>query len=335
MKRILYAVLFPLLFGSCSTDFDTIADYKETVVVYGLLDQLSDSQLIRINKAYLGEGNALIMAQQKDSINYADILNVSMEKLDANGNVLATYSLQRDTSLLKDSGIFNYPFQVNYKLTNSLDINASYRLRVKNTQTGLEAKSTTSILGNINLKTPGANQKMNFTLPANFSVQYSPASGAKIYNLTLRFHYTEVNTVSGKTTKNYIDWFFSDEVVADIYSTSDLKKLIPRSDFYKLLADNIPVDPNVIRHLGDPDIGAPKGYPMEVRITSGSENLYKYMQLTTPSASKVQERPQFSNIENGVGLFTGRSLYSTFRDLDDLTKNSLNTNPYTQDLNFQ
>lgn len=333
INKILLAVLIPLLFGSCSTDFDTIADYKETVVVYGLLDQLSNEQLIKINKAYLGEGNALLMAQEKDSINYADILNVSMEEIDGNGNVLATFSLLRDTSFLKDSGMFNYPFQVIYKLVGQqLHINSNYRLKVKNTQTGLEAKSTTSLLGNINLKTPGASQKFNFTLPVNFSVQYAPASGAKIYNLTLRFHYTETNIVSGLTTDKYVDWFLPDEVV-DINATNDMKFIIPREDFYKVLGANIPVDPDMVRHVGNPDVAG--GFSMEVRITSGSENLYKYMQLTTPSSSIVQERPPFSNIENGVGLFTGRSLFSTFRDLDDPTKNSLDTSIYTRDLNFQ
>src|SRR5204862_7713213 len=92
MKRIFILVsciLTGFLFDSCSTDFSVEAPYKETMVIYGLLnpDTMNGKvQYIRISKAYLGEGNALIMAQERDSVNYADILDVNLERIDANGN---------------------------------------------------------------------------------------------------------------------------------------------------------------------------------------------------------------------------------------------------------
>src|SRR6187200_3718731 len=102
MKKILVFLLSPFLF-SCSTDFDTIADYKEITVVYGLLNPYDSNEvLIRVNKAYLGEGNALIMAQQQDSINYAHALDVTLEKI-TNGVVTATYTLHPYTGIPKDS----------------------------------------------------------------------------------------------------------------------------------------------------------------------------------------------------------------------------------------
>jgi len=71
LKRWHFIFLLPVLFiNSCKTDFDIIAPYKETTVVYGLLDPDTSVQYIKINKAFLGEGDALVMAQQMDSTNY-------------------------------------------------------------------------------------------------------------------------------------------------------------------------------------------------------------------------------------------------------------------------
>ena len=55
---------------ACETDFEVNANWKEVTVVYGILDQSQQQQYIKINKAYLGEGDALQMASVADSINY-------------------------------------------------------------------------------------------------------------------------------------------------------------------------------------------------------------------------------------------------------------------------
>jgi len=84
-KLIIFILTLSGIFTSCSTDFEINAPYKETMVIYGLLNTLDTAQYIRISKAYLGEGNALIMAQEPDSINYADILDVKLERWYAGG----------------------------------------------------------------------------------------------------------------------------------------------------------------------------------------------------------------------------------------------------------
>jgi hypothetical protein len=49
-------------FTSCSTDLDVAAPYKENTVVYALLDKGTTIQFVKINKAFLGPGNALVYA---------------------------------------------------------------------------------------------------------------------------------------------------------------------------------------------------------------------------------------------------------------------------------
>ena len=45
---------------------------------------------------------------------------------------------------------------------------------------------------------------------------------------------------------------------------------------------------------------------MQLRYSVGSEDLYTYMSVNEPFEGIVQERPVFSNINNGVGLFSSR-----------------------------
>jgi hypothetical protein len=331
MKRLFLFFLAVAGLSSCSTDFDTIAPYKETMVIYGLLNQYDSVQWIRVNKAFLGEANALIMAQERDSINYADILDVRLERV-KNGSVLASYVLQRDTSILKDPGLFHYPYEVNYKLTGTpLDSNSTYRLSVRNRNSGVEARSASGVLGNCPLNQPSPQDKFDFTGHINPTVQMKPATGARLFNVKLRFHYVEQDTVAGTTAGKYFDWTFPDKQL--IQETSAIVYVIPRQDFYYLCGENIPVNPNVLRYVGDPAVGG--GLPMEIVVTAGSEDLYRYMLLTGPSTTVVQERPVFNNIENGIGLFTGRLQYSSFRDMTVSSKLALDTSIYTSNLNFQ
>jgi len=332
MKKLLILLALPALLVSCSTDFDTTADYKEVMVVYGLLNQYDSVQYIKVNKAFLGEGNALIMAEQSDSINYADILDVTLDKID-NGTVTATYPLQFDTTVPRDPGVFHNPYQVLYKLSgHPLSVNSQYKVNIRNTVSGTVAYSQTAILGNSLLDEPDSIDKFNFTSALYPSVQLVPAARGKIYNMTLRFHYTETENGSGITTAKYFDWKFNDQVV-EPSTVTQIRYVVPGPDFYYMVGQNIPIDTHVTRGVGIPSQA--NGWPLQVFITAGSEDLYRYMQLTAPSSSVVQERPQFSNIQNGIGLFTGRLDYAAFRDMTVSSKLALDTSQYTKDLNFQ
>ena len=71
MKYLLLLLsLFTALFFGCKTDFEVNAPWKETTVIFGLLDQTQKVQMIKINKAFLGEGDANQFAQNPDSTNY-------------------------------------------------------------------------------------------------------------------------------------------------------------------------------------------------------------------------------------------------------------------------
>ena len=114
MKKISVIIAMSAFLAGCSTDFDTIAPWKETMVVYGLLNPNDSIQYIRISKAYLGEGNALMMAQQGDSIYYGDVLDVKMERILNNGVIESHALIRIDTVPKEINGVFAAPYQEVY-----------------------------------------------------------------------------------------------------------------------------------------------------------------------------------------------------------------------------
>ena len=69
LLRFLLPAVF--LFG-CSTDLEINAPYKNITIVYGLMStkDASDVHFVKINKAFLGDGDAFVFAQVRDSNEY-------------------------------------------------------------------------------------------------------------------------------------------------------------------------------------------------------------------------------------------------------------------------
>ena len=152
------------ILSGCSTALDVTGDYKETMVVYGLLDQSQPKQYIKINKAFLGQGSAPLYAQIKDSSQYVNALTVKLKRV-SDG---IEYTLLPDNTIPKDSGAFYAPDQANaiYSLatpllatigsnghdsvyTNTLLTNGDYQLNITNQNTGVKASAQTTLISSI------------------------------------------------------------------------------------------------------------------------------------------------------------------------------------------
>jgi len=330
MKKSISGLLLlaaAMLYSSCSTDFNTAAPYKETMVIYGLLNSSDSTQYIRISKAYLGEGNSLIMAQQKDSIYYGDILDVKLLRM-TNGVLAQTIPLTRDTTVPKNPGIFAAPYQVVYKCTTPVAGSGStYKLVVHNNQTGLTAESETNMVDSVRTEVP---QTVDFTSPIQYTVRLDAVTNGWVYNATFRFRYKEVNLVSGQTTSKYVDWNLGDDVNGESGLAILEYTRLYRPDLYRIIGQTLsPVDTNVIRRI----IDSP---PIEIVATAATENMYIYSQLTQPSFGIVQERPTFSNIDNGIGLFSSRNVKAYARNFDAAghSYHAFDTSRYTKTLYF-
>jgi hypothetical protein len=319
MKKIaIFLLLISTLFMACETDFEVNAEWKEVTVVYGLLDQSQQQQYIKINKAYLGEGNALQMASVADSVNYnpAD-LEVKIFKVKESFSSVDTLGFVTlyDTILEKDSGLFAtdeniiYTLPSNFFLTNNAD-EKDYILSIVNKKSGKEVWAKTHLIHALALDIP-PNKPMGFysTIPSppipmpleklqttvdwnHFNRQDDSKEG-KIYQIIARIHYKDY--FQNDTIPTYLDWM-QPQITYD--GSNEMHYTFDGDAFVNTLATKIKNTDNTLiaRRLSN----------VELFFTVGSEDLYTYMAVNEPFEGIVQERPVFTNINNGIGIFTCR-----------------------------
>ena len=326
MKKLTFLFLLSsILFSSCETDFTVNADWKEVTVVYGLLDQSQEKQYIRINKAFLGNENAYVMASVADSINYnPNNLEVKIEKLSASGNVLATKILT-DTIMFKEDGLFSVEENIIYVFDtdNFLNEEKEYKLTITNLVSGNIISSQTKLIHNLSLMSAFNNSayKMGFYSQSgdfsNTTIEWTHSKNAAIYQMTLFVSYTEygADTIVKTVQKVY--------PIIEYDGNPNMSQQITGEEFFNLLAYNIPSSTTVNRRINN----------LDILFSVGTADLNTYINLNEPPTGIVQERDLFTNIDSGIGLFTAR--YNKMQEnifLTTTTKEAIAT--HLDSLNF-
>jgi hypothetical protein len=328
MNKLLKALcLLFLVQTSCKTDVDLIAPYKEIMVVYGVLNASDTVQYIRINKAFLGQGNAYQYAQVADSFQYKDILDVTLERY-KNNTLIATLPLERFEGPPLDSGIFASSPNILYRTINNAVISqdSEYKLIIHNRESGKTVTSKTVIVNKIPTITSPTNfqSAVDFADPNNtFIAKFSRAPNAKYYDLKLRFSYYErLKSNPSIIESKSIEWIAGSTTYE---STQTLEIPITYSSFYLNIKRKINPDPGVDRIARGVDF----------IFIGGATELYTYVLVNKPSTGIVQSIPNYTNIADGVGIFS--SIYSetlptkllTIKSLDSLIRGQI-----TGDLGF-
>lgn len=329
MKRLFVLFTFAALFiSSCSTDFEINADWKEITVVYGLLDQKESVHYIKINKAFLGEGNALTFAQNPDSASYGGNLEVWIEEWQ-DSYYFGTYPLDTVTIFNKDSGVFYYPKQLLYRFVKpNLNENSTYKLFIKNKLNGNLVTSETQLVGNLHVTEPSSLSLISFIKVKPVKVKFSSAKYGRIYEIKIRLNYWEKNNDTNDSTFKHIDWSIGTLTSNGINGGEAMETSYNGASFFSFLGDNIrPVGPNIKRYLGTPNV--------EFIFSVAGEELATYIEVSKPSTGISQEKPEYSNIKNGIGIFSSRYSEVLNYAMEGKSQDSLKNGQYTKKLNFQ
>lgn len=344
-KNIIYSILAStLLFSACSTELDVVGDYKETLVVYGLLDQAADTQYVKINKAFLGEGNAFNYAQIQDSTQFTHALNVKIKCVSSG----IEYNLTPANYIPKDDGIFYAPDQINviYKLYSDnkvhptiggilypkLNANSEYILTVSNSETGSEITSKTVLVGDISggfTKPIPTGTTFSFVISGPypnypFPVEWVTAKNARIYQTILRLHYTD--SVAAGNISYFIDYKFPEIHTAGLAGGETMGNSIPGSTFYRYIGNTLTNYPGLIHRIAG---------NVDILLVSGADDLSTFIDVNKPSTGIIQERPEFTNINGGFGLFSSRYNKAPFsKPLSTVSLDSLACGQYTRNLKF-
>ena len=302
--------LIALFFNSCSTDVDLYAEYKHITVVYGLLDYKKDTNYVKINKAFLGPGNALDIALIADSCNYPGKLNAKIKEYRAsamgnNYQLVREFPLDTITIHNKEQGIFYAPDQKVYYTTEKVHSDTKehkyrYALEIDRGDTILTSQ-TDVVGGNVYNITSSV---LNFATNTDLGyVNWIPFPNAVVYEVIVTFNWMEQKPGQDTVFRN-MKWSLGTYSESDLnLDNGQLKLSYKTSNFYNALGATLgadTLDQRVDRFIGT--------YPLSITIAAGGLELYNFISVNGPSSSIVQTIPEYTNINGGYGVFSSRNM---------------------------
>ena len=296
-----------LLLNSCNEEIDLVGDFKETAVVYGLLDKSDSVHYIKINRAFIGPGNSLEIAQIPDS-SYFQQVEATIKEV-VNGSVTRTWIL--DDTLVSNketNGVFFAPEQKLYYFTtspsNPLNANATYKLSININNGQFTVEGETELVSGIGSSIVEA-QNFQFKFadnPASYvATGIAMATGnAHVINTKLKVNFYE--RIGTTYTMKSFEWNLGESEV----EPGTTKTFTANGQtFYELVKNNV---------TNNASIDQRRLYSIEVVSTAGAEELYNYMTVNQPNSSLAQSKPTYTNLtaSNGyrvIGIFSSRQTW--------------------------
>ena len=314
-----------IFFSSCKNDLNINAKWKETIVLYGMLNANDSIQYIRVAKAFLNENSgALQVAKISDSL-YLDSALVTIRSTDNQFND----TLKRVWNITKDSGLFandiNPLYTFKTKDTKALDPNKRYYIEVVSPKTGNRVWAETNIVGKANISSPFRDSNSNFAItPEYLTISMKAGLNSFAYDVKLDITYEEfpVSDTFKKTVKT-ASWNVLTNATAN--GSSNMLYKSPRLAFLQFLRSAITADNSLyhrIKYAG-------------LRVYGGNQLLSDYISVNEPSIGIVQKQAEYSNVQGGIGLFASRCIQQIDKvKFDAGSILFLKNNSETKPLNF-
>lgn len=311
---------------SCEVEFSPNAEWRETPVVYCLLDQDDDTSYVRIQRCFLGEGNQYRFASVADSNYYPqDALTVAIEEwnatMSANGVASITgnaprrvYDFEYKEIVNKEEGRFYNKVQPVYACATAgqLDSTCIYRLVVVKNSTGdtIATSQTRLVYGDMSLSKPNNVTLFQFAGTSgskSCELIWSSLENARQYQPVVRFFYREFSINTSVTPPDTIIKPYSIDIpcnvvksnMRDPYVTTKLSQNYFLSTIKSSIAD-VASNKNIIDTV-------------EIFINCCTEPLAAYIYANNPGGSFNQEPFLYTNIDGALGVFAARRCGISFR----------------------
>lgn len=326
LPKILFAAVFGAVMAGCSNELQVMAPYKDIPVVYCVLNPNEGMQYLRLEKSFLGPASAYDMARVPDSIYYRDGI-VNLERW-ADGELKESFPMTGIEAAPRDTGIFAWDPNYLYKVETPLKGNAEYRLNIRIPSTGATISATTHVVSEFRVIKPESFRKtLPFSSYDNYlTVEWVTAPYTRIYQLQIRFHYLEVT--GEDTVKKIADWNIAHYVSEHGAGGEKLSADILQRNFYKWLGNQLDKPSKQMIRLAEKEA-------IDIIFTVGGEELYLYMEIYKPDSGVPKEKPVFTNIVGGIGLFSSRFRQTLAgKGLSEHSIDSLAYGMYTSELGF-
>ena len=251
-----------------------------------------------------------------------------------NGVEISSYTLSPDNTIPKNPGTFYAPNQQNaiYSLATApgtLNTDSEYELIVRNSETGVAATARTPLVSDATFTSPAPTTPyFHFVLAQNNDYQYpirwTTGKNARLYQLIVRFNYID-STTTGNVTQQ-LDWIFPAQKTQGLAGGEFMKNDILGQGFLQFVGNQ----------LGDySGLLARRALEVDLILVAGGDDLSTFIEVNKPSTSIVQEKPEYTNISNGLGIFSTRYNKAPFsKFLGSTAWDSLACGQYTHHLKF-
>lgn len=330
----LAALALMLLFGTaCSTDIEINAPYKNITVMYALLskdDNDSGAHYVRINKAFLGDGDNYLYAQQPDSITYRDQdLDAWVERVEADGSVSASYPLEPVILENKEPGVFSYPSHKLYRFRTELDSSVRYRIVADAKGERITSITELPYMANVSaglLNPTSAPFRAWSVSYVSYNIPFTSTRNGKRYEVNYHFRWKEIlangDTLPEKSFKRFVGSAIAD----NLNGGHSMAVSVGGRDFFQAVVDEVKPDPAVVRRVVS-------GF--DISIVAGGGDLNTFLLLSDPVSGVVEDRPLYSNVEGGYGLVSARrTRWVRNKRIEGPTRERLMSGPETGHLLF-
>ena len=338
IRFILGLSWFILVFNSCSTRVDLYAEYKDVPIIYAMLNPKTDTNYVKITRAFCGTNDDPINAKEvaliADSSNYPGKLDARIiEVKSTHGNVYEPTGrvMVLDTITLHDkkAGTFYSPDQTFYYTSEPFNTGANgskykYRLVVVKPD-GDTLTAQTGMVGNeeFAIITGGVGFQMA-TTNAMRKIIFRADGFASLYEVAIQFNYRERKNGHSIVKKSVdrsfgtrpLNEFHKIEGTDNYYSLEYSENWLFNALAYAIGGDTIvdPNHPNVTRYIDD----------FIITISAAGDDLaYYYIANQAQAESPISLVTTYTNIEGGYGLFSSRTKIERVAKLSANTKREL------------
>ncbi|MBL1281023.1 MAG: hypothetical protein COA33_012155 [Fluviicola sp.] len=307
MKNILVGFLaftiILLSFSSCKEDIELTGGFTETAVVYGLLDQSDSLHLIKITRAFIGPGDALVFATIPDSNYFTSVTGTVTEFI--NGTPARVFNLKDTMVLNKDpNGVFYAPEQKLYYFETNPSTpllgNAEYRLNLSINNGAFEVNGSTMVVDGMSEDISGKNQPYRFMQSnGDYQTTLVKVQSGNSYQINTKLTIEFTEWVGTTPTVKSFKWNLGEKQTSP--GGSESFSAVGQS-FYELMRSNCTSDPTITKRTFN---------SITTTVTGGAEDLYNYILVNEPSSSLAQNKPTFTNLTASkghpvVGIFSSR-----------------------------
>ena len=327
MKRLFLTLIAiaALIFSSCSNKVDLYSYDGDKTIVYAMLDAGVDTNFFKITHSFIGDVSQLAHNYDANNYNYDD-LEVTFSGIFDGSTQTQTVTLDTISKWIpydENAQFYSGCRQTYYYTTKKLLEGKEYTLNILRKEDNVNISAKTKTINSFRYRKPIPNAILNFNIK-KFTLEWFVEDPNTMYKSTAAyfeivgyFHYKELMPGSTDTVSQTIRWPLGSDKADNLFSSNSTPPYYTITYTPDALYDILAIN----QHLREcSPIGVKRFYEdFELEISGMGEELYDYY-IITNSTSAIQDVPNYSNIDNGIGIMSSRISKSSFHRINQLSR---------------